>query len=530
MLEISAAADAGALTSRPAVPGYRWYVLSLLVLVYAFNFIDRQIVAILAPFIKTDLALTDAQIGLLYGTAFALFYGLFGIPIARLADGWSRTRTLSLGLCFWSLMTMLSGTATSFVSLGLARIGVGIGEASGTPASLSLLGDYFPRRMRATVIAIYSSGIYIGIGFSLALGGSIVTAWDGLGGFHGWQVAFVAVGLPGVLLATLVATTVREPVRGGIDGAPAPADPHPVASMLGEASTLFPPWSLFRLWRGGASRAAVTANAAVLGGAVFFVAVVTWATDQLLSANRRAPIAAIGGLTITTNLVQWMVAAIGGYAAFSWIQASKLRDPEAHIAIVGSPVFVALALCCGFFAMFLYALGAFVFLYASRNLGFVASDGVTIGVITALAGSGGLIFGGMLGDRLKQRHPAGRIYLMLGALILFTGATAVQYTTVDRTIFLGANFCAMGSLTMYTPLLMGTGQDLVPPRLRALAAAMQILASNIIGLGLGPYAVGFISDVTGDLRLAILLLLAASPLIAVLLIYAAKKMRVEAQG
>src|SRR4051812_7513696 len=129
--------------ARPSV--HRWLVLALLTLVYAFNFIDRQIVTILAPFIKADLGLSDAQVGLLYGTAFALFYALFGLPLARLADGWHRVRTLSIGLCFWSAMTMLSGTAGGFAQLALARMGVGIGEASASPAAFSLLQDHFPK-------------------------------------------------------------------------------------------------------------------------------------------------------------------------------------------------------------------------------------------------------------------------------------------------------------------------------------------------------------------------------------------------
>jgi len=501
---------------------YRWYVLGLLMLVYAFNFIDRQIVTILAPYIKADLDLTDAQIGLLYGTAFALFYGLFGIPLAKLADGWNRVRTLSLGLCFWSLMTVCSGTAGNFVQLGLARIGVGIGEASGTPTSLALLGDYFPARIRATVIAIYSSGIYIGMGASLILGGSIVAAWDGLAGFNGWQVAFVAVGLPGFALSLLVLLTIREPVRGGLDGEPVPADPHPFATMLSEAATLFPPWSLWTLHASGAPARTIRANGAALIAIIAAVALMTWQTDALLSAAHRAPIASIGGFVITTNLVQWIVTGVGFYAALSWTQVTRLRDPEAHRQMVGSPVFVAVALSCGLFAMLMYALGGFAFLYAARYLAFAPQDGVILGVIAAVAGSGGLLFGGVLGDAFKRRHPAGRLYLMLAALIVFTAATAIQYTTSSRGIFLTANFCAMATLTMYTPLLMGTGQDLVSARFRALAAALQILASNIIGLGLGPYLVGFISDVTGNLQISILSMLAATPLIALLLLLSIK--------
>lgn len=147
----------------PAVGGrYAGYVTVVLVIVYIFNFIDRQIVAILAEEIKADIGISDAQIGFLYGTAFAVFYALFGIPLGKLADTWTRKNLIAIGLGFWSLMTALSGTARSFAALATYRVGVGIGEASATPAAFSMLSDYFPPRLRATVLGIYSSGIYIG--------------------------------------------------------------------------------------------------------------------------------------------------------------------------------------------------------------------------------------------------------------------------------------------------------------------------------------------------------------------------------
>ena len=149
----------------PKIGGrYAGYVTVVLVIVYVFNFIDRQIVTILAEEIKADLGISDAQIGFLYGTAFAVFYAIFGIPLGRLADTWTRKNLIAIGIGFWSLMTALSGTARSFASLAAYRVGVGIGEASATPAAFSMLSDYFRPAMRATVLAIYSSGIYIGAG------------------------------------------------------------------------------------------------------------------------------------------------------------------------------------------------------------------------------------------------------------------------------------------------------------------------------------------------------------------------------
>ena len=157
--------------------GYANGVLVILFLVYVLNFLDRQILAILAEDIKADLQISDADLGFLYGTAFAVFYATFGIPLGRLADAWNRTHLISLGLGFWSLMTALSGTAKGFASLATYRFGVGIGESSASPAALSLLYDYYPPHLRTTVVALYAGGVYIGLGCGLFLGGSILDAW-----------------------------------------------------------------------------------------------------------------------------------------------------------------------------------------------------------------------------------------------------------------------------------------------------------------------------------------------------------------
>ena len=159
---------------------YAHYVLFVLVIVFVFNFIDRQILAILSQDIQADLGIGDAEMGFLYGTVFALFYAVFGIPLARFADVWVRRSLISGGLFFWSLMTALSGFAQSFSMLAGLRIGVGIGEASATPAAYSMLSDYYSPRVRATVLAIYSSGAYIGGGIGLFLGGFLLETWGGL--------------------------------------------------------------------------------------------------------------------------------------------------------------------------------------------------------------------------------------------------------------------------------------------------------------------------------------------------------------
>ncbi len=186
---------------------YRYYALGLLTLVYAFNFIDRQLLAILQESIKLELGLSDSQLGLLTGFAFAVFYVTAGIPIARLADRWVRRNIIAMAIGTWSLMTALSGLAGNFTQLLAARIGVGVGEAGGSPPAHSMLSDIFPPQQRATALAFYSTGINVGILFGFLLGG-----W--LNEFFGWRVAFMVVGLPGLAIAVLMRCTLAEPRRG----------------------------------------------------------------------------------------------------------------------------------------------------------------------------------------------------------------------------------------------------------------------------------------------------------------------------
>lgn len=496
---------------------YRWYVLALLMVIYAMNFIDRQIVTILAPYLKADLDLTNAQIGLLYGTAFAMFYALLGIPLAKLADGWSRVKTLSLGLVFWSAMTTVSGLAGNFAQLGAARLGVGIGEASGSPAAVSLLSDYFPKRMRASIFALYTTGMYIGMGASLMIGGYVVATWPGTWGLAGWQAAFIMVGLPGVALGGLLFLTVREPVRGALDGDPQPGSAHPFRHVLVEAATMFPPWSVRTLRTLGAAPAVVRRNLVTLVGILGLAALATVATDAALSPAMRPELGTLGPIAITSNFVQWFAIGMGAYAAISWLQAVRLRDPTAYALTAGSPAYRNMAACCGLLGVFTYAIGAFAFLYGSTYLGLKPGAGLTLGAISAIAGGGGTALGGILGDIVKRRHPAGRMYLLIGALIGFGLATLVQFTTADVRTFYVAYFVALALLTFWPPIMLATAQDLVVPRLRGVGFAVQTLSTSLIGLGLGPYVVGLVSDITGSLRFAILgLLILLAPLLFLL--------------
>ena len=205
----TAEAVAGRSTAVPAADG-RGLALFMLVLVYTFNFIDRQIVGILAVPIKADLGLSDSQLGLMGGLAFALFYRGLGIPIAMLADRTSRTWIITIALALWSAMTAACGLAQNFWHLFLARLGVGVGEAGGVTPAYSLLMDYFPPGQRARAMSLYSFGIPIGSALGIVFGGVIASLID-------WRYAFFIVGIAGVVLAPVFRLLVKEPERGRYD-------------------------------------------------------------------------------------------------------------------------------------------------------------------------------------------------------------------------------------------------------------------------------------------------------------------------
>jgi predicted MFS family arabinose efflux permease len=210
---------------RPEPERYRLVVLAMLVLVYTFNFIDRQIVGILAVPIKADLGLSDTELGLMGGLAFALFYTLLGIPIAVLADRSSRTTIMTWALVVWSAMTAVCGLAQNFWQLFFARLGVGVGEAGGVAPAYSLVADYFPPSQRARALGVYSFGIPIGSALGIVFGGLIASH------VH-WRAAFIVVGLAGVVVAPIFRKVVREPPRGSFDAVVVAGPPPGIGGVL----------------------------------------------------------------------------------------------------------------------------------------------------------------------------------------------------------------------------------------------------------------------------------------------------------
>ena len=491
----------------PGAPSaaYARYVLAVLVIVYVLNFLDRQIISILAEDIKQDLGISDGQIGFLYGTAFAVFYAIFGIPLARLADVWNRRTLISLGLGFWSLMTAASGLASGFGQLAAARVGVGVGEASATPAAFSMLSDSFPVRVRATVLAIYSSGIYIGAGVGLAIGGQIVDRWndafpDGNAplGIVGWQAAYLAVGLPGVLLALWV-RTLREPARGAVEGIFTAPEPRPLREFARELRAVLPPFTLWNLWAQGGARALAANVVAALGIALGAAALIR----------------------LTGSAAQWIALGVGLYSAVSWVQGVRLRDPPAAALLFGSRAFRYAALGFSCVAFTSYGLGFWIPIYLIRVLEQPPGEvGTIAGLTAAAAGFLGVSLGGALADRLRRRSVVGRLQVGLVTALVPLPLILWMLGTRDVTVIYVLNFPVSLLVAMWIGAGASTTQDLSLPRMRAIAAAFYILFITFIGLALGPYTVGRLSDWTHDLAHAMRLALLANGLACAFLLLA----------
>jgi MFS family permease len=481
------------------VPGYSWYVLFVLVVVYILNFIDRQILSILAVDIKADLGLTDSQLGFLGGAAFAVFYALFGVPLGRLADRWHRVRLLTIGLALWSAMTAISGLAKNYWQLSLARMGVGIGEASASPTAYSLISDYFPARKRGTALAIYSSGLYIGGGVSLLIGAKISQVWDaaypggGWAGLVGWQAAFLAVGLPGLLVAIWVAT-LREPPRqpAGDSGA------HPLGEFLSDLSMLLPPFTLWHAARRGPK--AVVVNIAVAAAMIAL---------------------ALFMIRLTGNVPQWSAMAFGYYAVFSWAATLRQRDPATFRLIWGTPAFLCTAIGYGLVALGAYALAFWAAPYAETVLRLPKEElAFILGANGAASGFLGVIVGGRMSDALRARNPSGRILVIMFGILAPVIPIWIGFTTESSVLFYVMNFLTGLFAATALGAAAATTQDLVLPRMRGTATAAFFLATTLIGLAIGPYMVGQISDLTGSMRIGVLSLIAVAPISLVLLVYA----------
>jgi MFS family permease len=476
------------------VPFYSWYALAVLFLVYLVNFVDRQILSILANDIKTDLHIGDAELGFLYGTAFAIFYALFGIPLGRLADNWSRTRLLAIGLALWSAMTMLSGAAKGAVALAAARVGVGVGEATASPCAYSLIADWFPPRLRATALGIYSSGLFLGSGLSLLIGGAVVERWNaawpagGPLGLVGWQAAFLVVGVPGLILAGWV-LTLHEPPRGGPDSGDNKVSPTPVRDFLAQMAQIVPPFPVVTAARRGPHALGV----------------------NLLVAGIIAAAAFVFGLA-TANLSQFVFVGVAAYAVFSWATALRAADRATFRLTWGTPAFVAIVLAYAAVAFVGYTVSYWAAPYAERTFGLDKVQlGWLLGAPAAVGGFLGVLTGGWLADRLNRWRSTGRLWVMTIALVAPVPIVALGYSTSSAPVFVGCSFLVQVATSSALSAAAAASQSLVLPHMRGTATAIFFLGATLIGLAFGPFGAGFVSEATGSLATGVIATLAIVP-------------------
>ncbi len=370
---------------------YRAYVLFLLTAVYLINFVDRQIISILLPFIKEEFQVSDTWLGLLSGLAFGLFYATLGIPIARLADRHSRKHIISASLALFSFMTVVCGMATQFWHLFLARMGVGVGEAGTSPPSHSIIADLYKPEERATAMGIFALGVPLGIMVGFFAGGQIAAAFD-------WRVAFIAAGLPGLVLAVIVHFSLKDPPRGFADNRHHETPEQP---PLGEVVRIL--------------------------------------------ISRGAFVHICFGSALS---------ALVGYGVAQWVPSYLVRTHQMDIGTVG----------------------------------------LVLALIFGVCGGIGTFFGGYLADRLARRDVRWTMWLP---------ALGVTISTPFALFFYLSDSVVIGILAFLLPATLGAiflapalsiCQSLVPTAMRATTSAVFLFITNIVGLGLGPLAIGMLSD------------------------------------
>jgi MFS transporter, Spinster family, sphingosine-1-phosphate transporter len=506
------------------------YALLLIALTNAMSLLDRQILAILAPAIKADLKIGDAEMGLLYGTVFALFYALFSLPVGRLADGWVRTKLLAISLIFWSTFTGLAGFASSFAMLALSRLGVGIGEAATAPAGTSLAYDYWPKHRRGFVMSVLASSIALGLGGSLILGGFAADWWSKTypaSSLRGWQFAFFAAALPGFFLA-IAMWFLREPERGAMDGIAATADPHPFrasAQVLG-AVTPGTHWLSFQ-----ARSAAPRVWRINLIWLLAIIAAMVALTAIASGFSPRPPLK-VGAVTISPHALQWGVIGFGSFVLINMMQNLKLTDGEAYRVITGSPTLIMAMAVGSLQSIINYGMMGFNPSFLIRTYDLPMRDAaLQFGLVSAGMGIIGPLIWGPLSDRLNLRFPgAGRAWVAMFAMGLSPVLSFWVYHAADPNSFYLRFVGYSLILTGWLPPLYAIIYDQVLPRMRGVTASVYLLASTITGLGIGPYLVGIISDATGDLRTAMLSVNAAAVPIFILLILIARRVQRDEDG
>lgn len=369
---------------------YKIYALVLLTVVYVSNYADRMILSVLVPAIKSEFGLSDASMGFLSGTAFAIFYATLGIPIAMWADRGNRKNIIVLATVLWSIMTAVCGLAGNFWQLALARVGVGVGEAGGSPPTHSILSDMFSPRTRATALAVYTMGAPLGLLVGL-YGGSLVAET------HGWRAAFYALGVPGLAIALLAGLTLREPSRGAIEGHADTVRAPPFRDVV----------------------------------------------KHILS--QRSLVHAFAGATLTTLV---------GYAGVVWWPTFIMRSHG--LSMADMTLFLAL--------------------------------------VFGIAGAGGVFAGGYFADLLSRRDVRWMPRMVAVAIVIglpFGAATYLIDSSVIVFVLIGVPAFVGG---VYLPPTYAMTQGLVGVRMRTVASALLLFSINFVGMSVGPWLTGYLSD------------------------------------
>jgi len=396
-----------AVSAQPFSASYTRYAMFLLLGIYIVNFLDRAVVNILAEPIKNDLGLADWQLGLMSGLAFAIFYTVLGIPIARLAERKNRPMIIGTAVAAWSGFTVLSGAAHNFVQLVLCRIGVGIGEAGCTPPAHSLIADYVPKEKRASALAFYAMGTPLGGLLGLVMGGLVADAF-------GWRWAFVVAGAPGILFALLAWFTLKEPRK-----------------VMAQHS------------------AAIQATQASFGE-----------TLKYLGTKKTFWLIALGSA----------IKAFIGYGHAPFTASFFLRVHGEEVANLAS-------------------------MFDLKSVGFL---GLALGLMGGTAGAISSYLGGQIADRYAKTDLRGYVSVPAIASLLAVPIyiIAVSVPSASLALWILVINGLIGSL-WYGPVY-AIGQSIVPPHMRATTSAILLFTINLIGLGLGPLAVGILSDVMSN--------------------------------
>lgn len=406
----------GATPAVEITPAYRRYALFILLLAYVSSYVDRQIMGVLLEPIRNEFLLTDTQMGFLGGIAFGIFYATLGIPIAFLADRWSRRNIISAAVTAWSAMTVACAFVVGFWSLAFARVGVGIGEAGSSPPSHSMIADLYPAEERSGALAIYALGVYIGIMLGFLVGAYV--AHD-----YGWRMAFIVVGAPGLIIALLVRFTLKEPPRGYSDGK-APAEVGPIEWAAAKAQVRE---GFAHLWQDKVSRHVV----------------------------------------IGVTLVSFV-----GYGGAYWGAAFFIRSHGMSLIEVG------------------------------QYLAAVIGGAGVIGAIT----------GGRLADKLGAKDRRWTMWIVAFAKFIAAPIIVFFFLEMDTNVALIIYIPTVLLGAFYLGPSFAMIQTRAPVHMRALCSAIMLFILNIIGLGLGPQAVGVLSDALSptygqeSLRYALLLL------------------------